>query len=34
VRLMNQAVLAHRGKDDLLDDATLLCLDWKGAASQ
>jgi len=30
VRQVNQAVLAHRGDDDLLDDATLLCLDWVG----
>ena len=29
VRRVNRAVLDHRG-DDLLDDATLLCLDWTG----
>jgi hypothetical protein len=28
-----RAVLAHRGSDDLLDDATLLCLDWHGRAT-
>jgi serine phosphatase RsbU (regulator of sigma subunit) len=30
VRQVTRAVLAHRGSD-LLDDATLLCLDWRGA---
>jgi len=31
VRQVTRAVLAHRGDGDLLDDATLLCLDWTGA---
>jgi len=30
VRQVNQAVMAHRGSNELLDDATLLCLDWMG----
>ncbi len=30
VRQVTRAVLAHRGDEDLLDDATLLCLDWCG----
>ncbi len=33
VRQVTRAVVAHRGSDDLLDDATLLCLDWSGAAT-
>jgi len=32
VREVTRAALAHRGGDDLVDDATLLCLDWRGAA--
>ena len=32
VRQVIRAVLAHRG-EDLLDDATLLCLDWTGAGA-
>jgi len=32
VRQVTRAVLAHRG-DELLDDATLLCLDWTGAGA-
>ena len=30
VRQVTRVVLAHRGDDELLDDATLLCLDWQG----
>lgn len=30
VRQVTRAVLAHRGDGQLLDDATLLCLDWTG----
>jgi serine phosphatase RsbU (regulator of sigma subunit) len=30
VRQLTRAVLAHRGADQLADDATLLCLDWTG----
>jgi len=33
VRQVTRAVLAHRGDGELLDDATLLCLDWTGETS-
>ncbi len=34
VRQVTRAVLSHQGDDQLLDDATLLCLDWTGEGAE